>query len=86
MGIVMSAEEFAILTVKGVAELISKSPFSDYRQACIDFGIDGNMLTRLPLDQLKHALDRAGVDNRQQLECLLAEIEDVRMRFEFDRS
>lgn len=78
MGTAMSVAEFEALSAPAVADLISNSTFSEYRQACIDFGIDGNMLTRLPSDQLTHALGRAGVDNNQHLLLLLAEIENVR--------
>lgn len=77
MGVVMSVTELAALSVTQVADLISNSSLSEYRQACIDFGIDGDMLTRLPVDQLADALGRAGVDEKQHLEFLLAEIENV---------
>lgn len=78
MGSGMSVKELAALSVTEVADLISNSSLSGYRQAFIDFGIDGDMLTRLPVDQLVDALGRAGVDDEQHLEFLLTEIENVR--------
>lgn len=74
----MSANELASLSATGVADLLSTSSLAEYRQACLDFGIDGDMLTRLPVDQLADALGRAGVDDKQRLEFLVAEIENVR--------
>lgn len=78
MGAAMSASELAALSVTEVADMISNSSLAEYRQSCIDFGIDGDMLTRLPGDQLVDALGRAGVDDKQHLEFLVAEIENVR--------
>eukprot|EP00903_Cladosiphon_okamuranus_P011957 g11230.t1 len=78
MGAGMSANELAELSVSEVADLISDSSLAEYRQSCIDFGIDGEMLTRLPVDQLVDALGRAGVDDKQHLEFLVAEIENIR--------
>lgn len=77
MGVAMSVDELAALSVAQLADLISNSALSEYRQACIDFGIDGDMLTRLPVDQLADALGRAGVDDEHHLAFLLAEIENV---------
>lgn len=77
MGVAMSVTELAALSVMQVADLVSNSSLSEYRQAGIDFGIDGDMLTRLPVDQLADALGRAGVDDEQHLVFLLAEIENV---------
>lgn len=77
MGAGMSANELAALSVTEVADLISASSLAEYRQACIDFGIDGDMLTRLPVDQLVDALSRAGVDDKKHLEFLMVEIENV---------
>lgn len=73
--------ELAALSVSEVAHLVSTvdiTGLSQYRQACIDFGIDGDMLTRLPRDQLADALRRAGVGNGDHLEYLLEELENVR--------
>lgn len=84
MGVGMSVKELAALSVTEVADLIANSSLSEYRQACIDFGIDGDMLTRLPLDQLVDALGRAGVDDKQHLEFLLSEIENVRAAYRKD--
>lgn len=70
----MSVAELAALSVKEVADL---AILSDYRQAVIDFGIDGEMLTRLPTDQLADALGRAGVDDKQQLDSFMIEIDKV---------
>lgn len=73
--------ELAALSVSEVAHLVSTidiTGLSQYRQACIDFGIDGDMLTRLPRDQLADALRRAGVGNGDHLEYLLGELENVR--------
>ena len=78
MGGNMSVAELAALSVIEVAEIISEISLPEYRQAVIDFGIDGDMLTRLPTDQLADALGRAGVDDKQHLDFLLVEIEKVR--------
>lgn len=75
--------ELAALSVSAVADLVSiidSSGISQYGQACIDFGIDGDMLTRLPRDQLADTLRRAGVGNEDHLEYLLEELENVRRR------
>lgn len=74
MGVAMSLEELGALSVVELADLAPP----EYRQASIDFGIDGHMLTSLPLDQLSDALGRAGVDDKQHLVYLLEEIENVR--------
>lgn len=74
MGGSMSVVELAALSVEEVADL---EILSGYRQAVIDFGIDGEMLTRLPTDQLADALGRAGVDDKQQLNVFLMEIDKV---------
>lgn len=80
MGVTMSLEELGALSVVQVADLVFNSSLPEYRQASIDFGIDGHMLTSLPLDQLGDALGRAGVDDKQHLMYLLEEIENVRER------
>lgn len=68
----------AALDVFEVADLVSESWLPEYRQASIDFGIDGEMLTRLPRDQLAHVLRRAGVESNDDLEFLLGELDNVR--------
>ncbi|CAM9858960.1 unnamed protein product, partial [Ectocarpus sp. 8 AP-2014] len=74
MGVAMSLDELGALSVVELADLAPP----EYRQASIDFGIDGHMLTSLPLDQLSGALGRAGVDDKQHLVYLLEEIENIR--------
>lgn len=68
----------AALSVFEVADLVSESWLPEYRQASIDFGIDGDMLARLPRDQLADALCRAGVESNDDLQFLLGELETVR--------
>lgn len=82
MGAVVSLDraELAALNVAEVADIVSQSWISEHRQACIDFGIDGDMLTRLPLDQLVDALRRAGVERDDHLDFLLEELEKVRTK------
>ncbi|CAB1103774.1 unnamed protein product [Ectocarpus sp. CCAP 1310/34] len=74
MGVAMSLEELGALSVVELADLAPP----EHRQASIDFGIDGHMLTSLPLDQLQDALARAGVEDKQHLVYLLEEIENIR--------
>eukprot|EP00904_Undaria_pinnatifida_P004223 jgi/Undpi1/13801/HiC_scaffold_9.g03452.m1 len=68
----------AALSVFEVADLVSESWLPEYRQASIDFGIDGDMLARLPRDQLADALCRAGVESNDDLQFLLGELETIR--------
>lgn len=68
----------AALDVFEVADLVSESWLPEYRQASIDFGIDGEMLTRLPRDQLADVLRRAGVESNDDLDFLLGELDNVR--------
>lgn len=68
----------AALGVFEVADLVSGSWLPEYRQASIDYGIDGEMLIRLPRDQLADALRRAGVESNDDLEFLLGELDNVR--------
>lgn len=79
-GTSLDRSELARLDVVETANLVSA--FDDpgiaaYRQACVDFGIDGDMLVRLPLDQLADALRRGGVGSEGHLEFLLEELEKV---------
>lgn len=77
-GVSISRTHFAGFDVQQVADLVSGSWLSEYRQSCVDFGIDGKMLTRLPRDQLADALRRAGVESEDHLEFLLEELDNVR--------
>lgn len=75
----LDRSELACLSAVGIADLASACDpgMAEYRQTFIDFGIDGDMLVRLPRDQLADALHRTGVD-RDRLEFLLEELEKVR--------
>lgn len=74
-------DELTALNAIGVANLISKfdSKLARHRQACIDFGLDGDMLVRLPQDQLSDALCRAGISSEDHLDLLMEELEKVRL-------
>lgn len=77
IGASLNRAELAALSVVQVADLVAHSWLSEYHQACIDFGIDGAMLTRLPRDQLADALRRAGVESHH-VEFLMEELDNVR--------
>lgn len=77
-GASLDRSSLAALGVFEVADLVSGSWLPEYRQASIDYGIDGDMLIRLPRDQLADVLRRAGVESDDDLEFLLGELDNVR--------
>lgn len=69
--------DLTALGVWEVADLVYDAGLSEYRQACVDYGVNGEMLTSLPPNQLREAFRRAGVDTVDHLDFLLEELEKV---------
>lgn len=80
VGSSIGRHELASLNRVELANLVSTldPELAQYRQACIDFGLDGDILVRLPQDQLVETLRRAGVDDEAHLRTFLEALENVR--------
>lgn len=77
-GYSLKRDELAVLDVQGIGNHLCEAGFPQHCKAFADFGIDGNMVIKLPRDELADVFRLAGIDSESDIEVLLQGLDKVR--------